>query len=149
MVELLALNNPKDIEYVKRLLEDFVEKTGSLIAQDLLKLWPEPTTRFVKVYARISRSLTLITTYIKQPSLTLFFLFFFVYPSPLSLSLLPSFSVKVFPYEYQRALKQFEEAKRAEQMSNGNVQATDARVKDIEDAVTDLAMEERKLDKIR
>ncbi|XP_076674514.1 uncharacterized protein LOC143372318 isoform X2 [Andrena cerasifolii] len=103
MVELLALNNPKDMEYVKRLLEDFVEKTGSLIAQDLLKLWPEPTTRFVKV----------------------------------------------FPYEYQRALKQFEEAERAEQMSNGNLQATDARVKDIEDAITDLAMEERKLDKIR
>lgn len=49
MVELLPLNKPEDIAYVKVLLEEFVEKTGSLIAQDLLTLWPEPTTRFVKV----------------------------------------------------------------------------------------------------
>lgn len=48
-VELLPLNKPEDIKCVKRLLEEFVEKTGSLIAQDLLKFWPEPTTRFVKV----------------------------------------------------------------------------------------------------
>lgn len=49
MVELLPLNKQEDIAYVKELLEEFVEKTGSLIAQDLLTLWPEPTTRFVKV----------------------------------------------------------------------------------------------------
>lgn len=50
MVELLPLNNTEDIAYVKQLLEEFVEKTGSLIAKDLLNLWPEPTTRFVKVF---------------------------------------------------------------------------------------------------
>lgn len=49
MVELLQLNQQDDIAYVKQLLEEFVDKTGSLIAQDLLKVWPEPTTRFVKV----------------------------------------------------------------------------------------------------
>lgn len=49
MVELLPLNQPEDLAYVKQLLEEFIEKTGSLIAQSLLKLWPEPTTRFVKV----------------------------------------------------------------------------------------------------
>lgn len=49
MVELLPLNNTEDIAYVKQLLEEFVKKTGSLIAKDLLNLWPEPTTRFVKV----------------------------------------------------------------------------------------------------
>lgn len=50
MVELLPLNKQEDIAYVKELLKEFVEKTGSFIAQDLLMLWPEPTTRFVKVF---------------------------------------------------------------------------------------------------
>lgn len=54
MVELLPLTNSEDIAYVKGLLEEFVEKTGSLIAKDLLMLWPEPTTRFVKVYSRFA-----------------------------------------------------------------------------------------------
>lgn len=49
MVELLPLSKQEDIAYVKQLLEEFVEKTGSLIAEDLLMLWPESTTRFVKV----------------------------------------------------------------------------------------------------
>lgn len=49
MVELLPLNQPDDVAYVKQLLEEFVEKTGSLIAQDLLKVWPEPTNRIIKV----------------------------------------------------------------------------------------------------
>ncbi|CAK9821685.1 Glutamate synthase [NADH] [Anthophora retusa] len=104
MVELLPLNKLEDITYVKELLEEFVEKTGSLIAQDLLKLWPEPTTRFVKV----------------------------------------------FPYEYQRALKQLEEAKHAQPILNGNSHdRLNDKVKDIEDVVADAAMEQRKLDKIR
>lgn len=51
MVELLPLDKLEDIAYVKHLLEEFVKKTGSLIAKDLLTLWPEPTTRFVKVYS--------------------------------------------------------------------------------------------------
>ncbi|CAK9810578.1 Glutamate synthase [NADH] [Anthophora plagiata] len=104
MVELLPLNKLEDIAYVKELLEEFVEKTGSLIAQDLLKLWPEPTTRFVKV----------------------------------------------FPYEYQRALKQLEEVKHVQPILNGNSHdRLNDKVKDIEDVVADAAMEQRKLDKIR
>ncbi|XP_015600408.1 putative glutamate synthase [NADPH] isoform X3 [Cephus cinctus] len=103
MVELLPLNDKDDIAYVKQLLEEFVEKTGSLIAKDLLVLWPEPTTRFVKV----------------------------------------------FPYEYQRALKQMEEDKLAEPVVNGNSKAVEPQVKDIEDVIADADMEQRKLDKIR
>ncbi|XP_076755375.1 uncharacterized protein LOC143426097 isoform X1 [Xylocopa sonorina] len=101
MVELLPLNHPGDIACVKKLLEEFVEKTGSLIAQDLLTLWPEPTTRFVKV----------------------------------------------FPYEYQRALKQLEDAKQVQPIPNGSSQTLD--IKDIEDAIVDSDMEQRKLNKIR
>lgn len=104
MVELLPLVNSEDINYVKTLLEEFVEKTDSLIAKDLLMLWPEPTTRFVKV----------------------------------------------FPYEYQRALKQLEEAKLVQPILNGNAQPSlNTHVKDIEDAIVDVDMEQRKLDKIR
>nr|XP_031844149.1 putative glutamate synthase [NADPH] isoform X1 [Nomia melanderi] len=104
MVELLPLTNSEDIAHVKGLLEEFVEKTGSLIAKDLLLLWPEPTTRFVKV----------------------------------------------FPYEYQRALKQLQEAKLAQPILNGNSQKPlNNQVKDIEDAIVDVDKEQRKLDKIR
>ncbi|KAH0945164.1 hypothetical protein HN011_004136 [Eciton burchellii] len=104
MVELLPLNKLDEISYVKQLLEEFIEKTGSLIAQDLLATWPEPTTRFVKV----------------------------------------------FPYEYQRALKQLEEAKQIiPNVINGNAQVTNGKIKDIEDAIEDADMAQRKLDKIR
>ncbi|XP_043522456.1 glutamate synthase [NADH] isoform X1 [Frieseomelitta varia] len=103
MVELLPLNKQEDIAYVKKLLEEFVEKTGSLVAQDLLMLWPEPTTRFVKV----------------------------------------------FPYEYQRALRQVEETKQAETIPNGSSQTVNAQVKDIEDTIADIEIEQHKLDKIR
>lgn len=102
MVELLPLDQAEDIDYVKQLLEEFVEKTESLIAQDLLQIWPEPTTRFVKV----------------------------------------------FPYDYQRALKQMEEQKENELIINGNTDS-DSTVKDIEDSVPDSEMEQRKLDKIK
>jgi len=101
MVELLSLNKPDEIAYVKQLLEEFIEKTGSLIAQDLLATWPEPTTRFVKV----------------------------------------------FPYEYQRALKQLEE--QSNNVINGDAPVTNNKVKDIEDAIEDADMAQRKLDKIR
>ncbi|XP_076386960.1 uncharacterized protein LOC100882019 isoform X2 [Megachile rotundata] len=104
MVELLPLNKPEDIAFVKQLLEEFVEKTGSLIAESLLQLWPEPTTRFVKV----------------------------------------------FPYEYQRALQQLEQAKQIQETVNGNSETdSNVRVKDIEEVVADVDMEQRKLDKIR
>lgn len=104
MVELLSLNKPDEIAYVKQLLEEFIEKTGSLIAQDLLATWPEPTTRFVKV----------------------------------------------FPYEYQRALKQLNEVKQpTPNVINGDAQVTNHKIKDIEDAIEDGEMAQRKLDKIK
>ncbi|EGI70214.1 PREDICTED: putative glutamate synthase [NADPH] isoform X2 [Acromyrmex echinatior] len=104
MVELLPLNKSEEIAYVKQLLEEFIEKTGSLIAQDLLATWPEPTTRFVKV----------------------------------------------FPYEYQRALKQLEEEKQqTPNVINGNAQITNGKIKDIEDSIEDAEMAQRKLDKIK
>lgn len=104
MVELLPLNKLDEIAYVKQLLEEFIEKTGSLIAQDLLATWPEPTTRFVKV----------------------------------------------FPYEYQRALKQLEETKQqTSNVINGDAQVTNRKIKDIEDAIEDAEMAQRKLDKIK
>ncbi|KAK0097828.1 hypothetical protein PV326_013412 [Microctonus aethiopoides] len=103
MVELLPLDNKADIAYVKNLLEEFIEKTGSLIAKDLLLTWPEPTTRFVKV----------------------------------------------FPYEYQRALQQMAEAKVAEPIVvNGNAK-NQVQVKDIEDSIEDGESAQRKLDKIK
>ncbi|KYN14109.1 PREDICTED: putative glutamate synthase [NADPH] isoform X2 [Trachymyrmex cornetzi] len=103
MVELLPLNKPEEIAYVKKLLEEFIEKTGSLIAQDLLATWPEPTTRFVKV----------------------------------------------FPYEYQRALKLEEEKQQTPNVINGNAQMTNGKIKDIEDSIEDAEMAQRKLDKIK
>lgn len=103
MVELLPLNEKKDIDFVKQLLQEFEQKTGSLIAHDLLQVWPEPTTRFFKV----------------------------------------------FPYEYQRALKQLEE-EQSRQISlipngNGKTEST----LDIEDVIEDADMAQKKLDKIR
>ncbi|XP_044595767.1 glutamate synthase [NADH] isoform X1 [Cotesia glomerata] len=105
MVELLPLNNKEDIVYVKQLLEEFIEKTGSLIAKDLLLTWPEPTTRFVKV----------------------------------------------FPYEYQRALKQLAEDNKTNQKNvviNGNSK-NQPEIKDIEDSIEDGDLAQRKLDKIK
>ncbi|XP_015120846.1 glutamate synthase [NADH], amyloplastic isoform X2 [Diachasma alloeum] len=102
MVELLPLNKPEDIKYVKKLLEEFVEKTGSLIAEDLLVTWPEPTTRFVKV----------------------------------------------FPYEYQRALQQMTEAEESpEPVLNGKENGSP--IKDIEDSIEDGDLAQKKLDKIK
>jgi len=49
MVQLLPLELEEDIKYVEGLLKEFQEKTGSLIAEDLLKTWPSPTSRFIKV----------------------------------------------------------------------------------------------------
>ncbi|XP_014214359.1 putative glutamate synthase [NADPH] isoform X1 [Copidosoma floridanum] len=107
MVELLPLNGKKDIDHVQQLLEEFVEKTGSLIAQEMLQIWPEPTNRIFKV----------------------------------------------FPYEYQRALKQMEEKEEEEKptnvaiISNGNGK-TEA-VLDIEDVVADTEVAQKKLDKVK
>ncbi|XP_058809290.1 uncharacterized protein LOC131674568 [Phymastichus coffea] len=113
MVELLPLNGKKDVDYVQELLEEFVEKTGSLIGKELLDIWPEPTNRIFKV----------------------------------------------FPYEYQRALKQLEEEqalkdeeKLKEKQSNEIVAVSNGQseaVIDIEDVVADADIAQKKLDKIK
>lgn len=51
--------------------------------------------------------------------------------------------IKVFPFEYQRALKQ-----RQATVQN-DVKISEPNIKDIEEAVTDIALEQRKLDKVR
>jgi glutamate synthase domain-containing protein 3 len=53
VVELFPLALEEDINYVECLLKEFQEKTGSLIAEDLLKAWPTPASRFVKVWTYI------------------------------------------------------------------------------------------------
>lgn len=64
--------------------------------------------------------------------------------------------VKVFPYEYQRALKTLEEEKAKEKAEEENAQDINVDhdpyepkkiVKDIEEAVKDMALEKRKIDK--
>lgn len=111
MVELLPLDQQEDIDYVKTLLQEFKEKTGSLIAAELLEKWPQPTSKFIKV----------------------------------------------FPYEYQRALRQLAEEKKAaqplvngvtEQTAPSAVPADTGKVRDIEEAITDGAMEKKRLDMI-
>lgn len=57
--------------------------------------------------------------------------------------------LKVYPYEYQRALKQLEDVGESTEIVNGNSEMSAGEVKDIEDVVTDVDMEQRKLDKIR
>lgn len=57
--------------------------------------------------------------------------------------------IQVFPYEYQRALKQLAEQKVSQPILNGNSKPSEPNVKDIEDAIADGDMEKRKLDKIR
>lgn len=49
MVELLPLESPEDLQFVENLLRKFNEKTGSLVAADLLKDWPAQASKFVKV----------------------------------------------------------------------------------------------------
>ncbi|XP_068081055.1 uncharacterized protein [Anabrus simplex] len=107
MVELLPLELEEDLAYVQGLLKEFQEKTGSLIAGDMLKTWPEPAKNFVKV----------------------------------------------FPYEYQRALRQLAEEAAKEKVAtepvmNGGGVKVEPKVRDIEDSIADGAMEKRKLDKI-
>nr|CAD7446890.1 unnamed protein product [Timema bartmani] len=50
MVDLLSLEDKTDLEYVLDLLKQFHTKTGSLIAEDLIKTWPESAKRFIKVF---------------------------------------------------------------------------------------------------
>ena len=49
MVELLPLEMSEDLAFVEDLLHQFHDKTGSLVAADLLKDWPAQASKFVKV----------------------------------------------------------------------------------------------------
>lgn len=49
-MELLPLKDESDLKYVRELLIEFKEKTGSIIAAELLNDWPASTSKFVKVY---------------------------------------------------------------------------------------------------
>ncbi|XP_045493540.1 glutamate synthase [NADH], amyloplastic isoform X2 [Colias croceus] len=100
MVELLPLEKQDDLDIVKKLLEEFVEYTGSIIAKELLETWPEPAKKFVKV----------------------------------------------FPYEYQRALKQL--ALKQPQAPRTETNGKENGVVDIEEAVRDIENDKKNLEKI-
>ncbi|KAG8338596.1 hypothetical protein J6590_000268 [Homalodisca vitripennis] len=103
MVELLPLEQDEDLKYVKSLLEEFHQKTGSKIAQDLLSRWPAPAGQFVKV----------------------------------------------FPYEYQRALRQMAEAANKTEVENMTaVPVVNSGVRDIEETINDSAVEKKRLEKV-
>lgn len=101
MVELLPLELNDDLNEVEKLLKEFVEYTGSIIAKELLETWPEPVKMFVKV----------------------------------------------FPYEYQRALKQMA----LRQPTPPKVEANGGQqngVLDIEETVRDVELDKKNLEKI-
>ncbi|XP_026328988.1 glutamate synthase [NADH], amyloplastic isoform X2 [Hyposmocoma kahamanoa] len=101
MVELLPLKQNDDLNVVKTLLKEFVDYTGSLIAQDLLKTWPTPAKNFIKV----------------------------------------------FPFEYQRALKTLALKQPAAPKMETNGKG-DNGVQDIEEAVRDIELDKKNLEKI-
>ncbi|XP_047527357.1 glutamate synthase [NADH], amyloplastic [Vanessa atalanta] len=101
MVELLPLEKKEDLDEVQKLLEEFVEYTGSIIAKSLLENWPEPAKMFVKV----------------------------------------------FPYEYQRALKQIA-LKQATPKLESNGKHDENGVVDIEEAVRNVELDKKNLEKI-
>ncbi|KAG1666594.1 putative glutamate synthase [NADPH] [Nymphon striatum] len=98
MVDLLPLDQEDDMKVVFDLLKEFVDKTGSVKAQEILTNWPASCQHFIKV----------------------------------------------FPVEYQKALKQLEEEKEnLEKLTNesdvdksaGPEKPIEPKVKDIEDVV--------------
>lgn len=100
-VELCKLDKEEDQKFVKNLLEEFINHTGSVVAKEVLSQWPAICSKFIKV----------------------------------------------FPYEYQKALKALEESK--DQVDNKIAPVeNEPKVKDIEEAVQDGDAEKRKLDKI-
>ena len=108
MVELLKVDSDKDDLFLRNLLKDFADETGSEVAKNILNDWSSAKGSFVKV----------------------------------------------FPYEYQRALKEMEEkaedtcAKKKEE-----AEEEEPEVADIESVVKDADMIKRKaeivLDKTR
>lgn len=110
-VDLLLLDKEKDKAFVKTLLEEMAENTGSEIAKKILNTWPAECGKFVKV----------------------------------------------FPFEYQRALKAIEEAKAAKINSkfvkqNSAVALPNGKgepvIKDIEESIADAKLTEKLAEKI-
>ncbi|XP_073839510.1 uncharacterized protein [Musca autumnalis] len=109
LVELLPLELPGDVAQVKELLQDFIEKTGSKIAKDILDNWDQEQAKFVKV----------------------------------------------FPFDYQRALKELEAEKEEQQNRTDDLKAIEngkdahePSVKDIEEAVQDVALEQKRAERV-
>ncbi|KAH8320269.1 hypothetical protein KR067_012968 [Drosophila pandora] len=106
-VELLPLEIEKDVQLVKQLLADFIEKTGSKVAKELLANWAQAQSKFVKV----------------------------------------------FPYEYQKALQDLAEQEALEQplktsaIENGNGKH-EPHIKDIEEAIQDVALEQKRAERV-
>ncbi|XP_034109012.1 uncharacterized protein LOC117571121 [Drosophila albomicans] len=106
-VELLPLQLPEDVAVVKQLLGDFIAKTDSKVAKELLANWAQAQGKFVKV----------------------------------------------FPYEYQKALKDLAEQQEVEQpvkvaaIENGNGKH-EPHIKDIEEAIQDVALEQKRADRV-
>lgn len=103
MVELLPLDRPEDLNYVQALLEEFVQKTESVIASKLLDSWPHSASKFIKV----------------------------------------------FPYEYQRAMKQLAEETKVTQVHTNPIETiTEPSIRDIEETINDQTFEKKRLEKI-
>lgn len=101
-VELLSLELDADIALIKELLSDFIAKTNSKIAQEILDNWSESQAKFVKV----------------------------------------------FPYEYQKALKDLEAEKATIEVKAIGNGKTEPGIKDIEEAIQDVALEQKRADRI-
>ncbi|XP_037934060.1 putative glutamate synthase [NADPH] isoform X2 [Teleopsis dalmanni] len=107
-VELLTLELKKDETVIKELLGDFIQKTNSKIAKEILEKWAESKTKFVKV----------------------------------------------FPYEYQKALKELEAESLKEENKNELITIENGKsnnepnIKDIEEAIHDIALEQKRADRI-
>ena len=103
MVELLPLEKQEDLDMIEGLLKEFIEKTGSVVATEILSDWPANAQNFVKV----------------------------------------------FPYEYQRALADIAKRQAEETKTEPpKVDKEEPAVNDIEDTVPDSQMDEKKLERI-
>ncbi|XP_022899925.2 uncharacterized protein [Onthophagus taurus] len=107
MVELCKLEEKDDVSLVKGLLKEFIEKTGSVLAEKLLNDFETYRSQFVKV----------------------------------------------FPYEYQRALKSMKQIEengvKTNNVAKPAVNGFEPKIQDIEDVIPDGVVEQKKLDKIR
>lgn len=108
-VELLPLEQQEDVAKVKNLLQDFIAKTGSKIAQEILNDWSVAQGKFVKV----------------------------------------------FPYEYQKALKDLEAEKLTATAEDNGIKSItngksthEPKIKDIEEAVQDIALEQKRAERV-